>query len=62
MLNPGLAPWAMQEYRPKGLIADWSNFLSIICHSNYCIYWVVSLFAFIVGFIGQCRCLCLLLD
>ena len=20
MINPGLAPWAMQEYRPKGLI------------------------------------------
>ena len=20
MTNPGLAPWAMQEYRPKGLI------------------------------------------
>ena len=19
MINPGLAPWAMQEYRPKGL-------------------------------------------
>ena len=22
MLNPGLAPWAMQEYRPKGLFYD----------------------------------------
>ncbi len=20
MINPGLAPWAMQEYRPKGLL------------------------------------------
>ena len=22
MINPGLAPWAMQEYRPKGLFYD----------------------------------------
>ena len=22
MINPGLAPWAMQEYRPKGLITQ----------------------------------------
>ena len=22
MTNPGLAPWALQEYRPKGLIAQ----------------------------------------
>ena len=21
IINPGLAPWAMQEYRPKGLFA-----------------------------------------
>ncbi len=21
-INPGLAPWAMQEYRPKGLFYD----------------------------------------
>ena len=22
LINPGLAPWAMQEYRPKGLFYD----------------------------------------
>ena len=25
MINPGLAPWAMQEYRPKGLFYDKSK-------------------------------------
>ena len=28
-INPGLAPWAMQECRPKGLFADEPN--SSIC-------------------------------
>ena len=38
---------------------DWSNFLSIICRSNYC---SVSLFILGVGFIGWCGCLRLLFD
>ena len=43
----------------SGLLADGSNSLSIICRSNY---WAVSLFAFVVGLVGRCRCLRLLSD
>ena len=47
MINPGLAPWAMQEYRPKGLFADEPNLLSV---ASYRIYSAMSVVAFIVGF------------
>ena len=63
----GLRPGLCGSIALKGLLADKSNFLSIICRSNHCIYWAVWLFAFVVqiycsvwlfalvvGFIGWC--------
>ena len=30
MINPGLAPWARREYRPKGLIYVFINYLVLL--------------------------------
>ena len=63
MINPGLAPWALQEYRPKGL-ADEPN--SSICRklsdllggvgSCTCcrIYGAMSVVALVVGLVERC--------
>ena len=59
LINPGLAPWAMQECRPKGLFADEPNRLFV---TSCWIYWGDVVVSFVVGFIGQCRWLHLLLD
>ena len=32
MINPGLVPWARREYRPKGLIYVFINYLLILMH------------------------------
>ena len=37
MINPGLAPWAMQECRPKGLIRVF------VTHQLFCCFDVLAL-------------------
>ena len=37
MIYPGLAPWAMQEYRPKGLIRVF------VTHQLFCCFDVLAL-------------------
>ena len=53
IINPGLAPWAMQECRPKGLFADEPNRLFV---ASCRIYWVMSVFRLLLDLLGRCRC------
>ena len=61
-ITQGLRPGLCRSIALTGLLADKSNFLSIICRSNHWIYWAVWLFAVVVGFVGWCHCLRLLSD
>ena len=57
-LTQGLRPGLCRSIALAGLLADWSNSLSIICRSNY---YSVPLVTLAVGLVGRCRYLRLLL-
>ena len=50
-LTQGLRPELCRSIALAGLLADWSNSLSIICRSNY---YSVPLFVLAVGLVGRC--------
>ena len=56
----GLRPGLCGSIALVGLLADWSNSLSIICRSNYWIYWVCGCLRLLFGVVicACCRIYC----